>query len=107
MKNLKTVVAVAALFLAGAVVSGCAGLFGAAKTPEVDVFECQLDVLVDAVPRPVAEDVVMALRARNYEYAVRQLLALGLDRARIEALADAYNACLPASPAEPVQPEGV
>lgn len=106
-QNLKVTVAVAAILFLGLGLHAC-GLFrSAAHTPEMDVFECQLDVLVDAVPAPVAEDVVMALRIRNYEYAVRQLLALGLDVDRIRDLAKAYDACLPPAQPEPVQPEQV
>lgn len=89
-----------------AVLAAC-GVFGgrAANQPNLDVFACQLDALRDAVPAPVAEDLVMALRAGNAQYAVRQLLALGLDLDRINALAEAYNACTPAEPAPPPAPE--
>ena len=97
--------AVFAAALASAVGVAC-GAFGARapNQPQLDVFACQLAVLKDAVPPAAAEDLVMALRAGNHEYAVRQLLALGLDLPRVEALADAYNACLPA-PEPPPEPE--
>ena len=95
---------VLAAVLATAVGVACAALAPKANQPQLDVFACQLAVLKDAVPPEAAEDLVMALRVGNHEYAVRQLRALGLDVPRIEALADAYNACLPA-PEPPPAPE--
>lgn len=85
-----------------AVLAAC-GVFGgrAVNQPSLDVFACQLSALSAAVPAPVAEDLVMALRAGNAQYAVRQLLALGLDLDRINALAEAYNACTPPAPDAP------
>ncbi len=95
-----------AVALATAVGVAC-GAFGARapNQPQRDVFACQLAVLKDAVPPEAAEDLVMALRAGNHEYVVRQLLAVGLDRPRIAALAEAYNACFPAPAEPPPEPE--
>lgn len=91
-------------FLSGYASSGC-GIVGgpAPNAAQLDVYKCQVEALAEAVPPAVAEDLVMALRAEQYTYAVRQLLALGLDRDRISALAKAYDACSPkAPPPEPV-----
>lgn len=92
--------------LAGAASSGC-GLvgLGASVSPQVAVYECQLEALSVAVPVPVAEDLVMAARAGNVEYVVQHLLSLGLDQKAIRAAAEAFHACAaddgPAEPAEP------
>lgn len=93
--------AVVIAVLACALGAACAafGLSGPVA-PQLAVYECQLGVLSDAVPVPVAEDLVMAARAGNVQYVARQLLALGLTPERIGALADAFNACTPSGPSE-------
>lgn len=88
----KEVLAVIAAALSGYASAGC-GVLPPPNAAQLDVFECQLAALEDAVPDEAAEDIVMALRAQNYEYATLQLLRLGLDRERIAAVADAYDAC--------------
>lgn len=66
------------------------------------VLECQVAAFTSVVPLAVAEDVVMALRAGNHEYAVRQLLALGLTLEDVRQVADQFNACVaPSSDAGP------
>jgi hypothetical protein len=63
---------------------------------------CQIAALETVVPLSVAEDVAMAVRAGNHEYAVRQLLGLGLTPEAIKAAADAFNACAEPEPAPEV-----
>lgn len=77
--------------LAGALSSGC-GLIEA-RNPDFDVFECQVEAFADAIPRAAAEDLAMAARSVNVEYVVKQLLRLGLVEGRIQAVAEAYQAC--------------
>lgn len=84
--------------------TGC----GAASVPPAVAkaraqFECQLAALEAVVPLSVAEDLVMAIRAGNHEYAIRQLLGLGLTPEVIKGTADAFNACAeePAADAGP------
>ncbi|HEY3496215.1 MAG TPA: hypothetical protein VGK73_16060, partial [Polyangiaceae bacterium] len=52
-----------------------------------------LAALETVVPLAVAEDLVMAIRAGNHEYAVRQLLGLGLTPEAIKGAAEAFDAC--------------
>lgn len=54
---------------------------------------CQIAALETVVPLSAAEDLVMAIRSGNHEYAVRQLLDLGLTPEAIKGAADAFNAC--------------
>jgi hypothetical protein len=84
----------AVLAAAGFSLSGCS-LVGLGKpvSPQLAVYECQLAALTEAVPVPVAEDLVMAARAGNVEYVVSQLLRLGLNVEAIQAAAEAFNAC--------------
>jgi hypothetical protein len=102
-KAFKELLRVLVALLAGYAGSGCSpSVLSAAKSPEVLVFECQLAAVVAFVPPAVAEDVVMALRTQNFEYATRQLLSLGLDVDRVRALAEAYDACAALSADAPV-----
>lgn len=94
-----------AVFLAVALV-GC-GLFGlgSLKSPEVALFECEVAAFSAVVPQPVAEDLVMAARAGQITYVLRQLQAFRLSMADIQAAADAYNACQePADAPEQAEP---
>lgn len=92
--------------LAGASASGCGALASVVPNQaQLDVYECQVAAVVEYIPPAAAEDVVMALRNGSYEYAVKQLLAFGLDVERIRALADAYDACSPAPEPAPAAPE--
>jgi hypothetical protein len=92
--SLKTVIALAAFLAVAAGVTGCAGFLSREpNAAELDVFECQLAALEDAVPREAAEDLVMAARSKNFGYVVQQLLRFGLTEGRIEAVADAFVAC--------------
>lgn len=94
----KEILAVIAAALSGYASSGC-GLVEA-RNPDFDVFECQVEAFADAVPRAAAEDLVMAARSGDIEYVIKQLLRLGLVEGRIQAVAEAFNACL----AEPEPP---
>lgn len=102
----RTTLAIFAVACIALAVFGCGGLFGPAKSPQLTAFECQLEAFEAVVPRPVAEDLVMAARAGNIQYLVSQLLRLGVAEGRIEALADAFGACERASapPAPPPAP---
>lgn len=96
-----------AVFLAVALV-GC-GVFGLGKekSPAVALFECEVAAFATVVPQPVAEDLVMAARAGQITYVLRQLQAFRLSVADIQAAADAFNACHePEAPAE-AAPEGL
>ena len=94
--------------LAGASASGCGALpLGDAKSPAIEVFECQLAVFEAVVPAPVAEDLVMAARAGNFDYVVAQLQRLKLSGNDIKTLAAGYDECLfgdrePEADAEPL-----
>lgn len=103
LQKVSTVRALATPFLVGLFTIGAlACAFNREpNAPQLDVFECQLDAFADAVPSEAAEDLVMAARAGNFDYVVGQLLRLGLDRARIQALADAFDACLVPHALEP------
>jgi len=91
-KAFKELLRVLIALLAGYAGSGC-GVLPPPNAAQLDVFECQLAAFEEVIPREAAEDLVMAARANNIEYLVRQLLALGLRAPAIEALADAYHAC--------------
>lgn len=114
-KAFKEILRVVLALLAGYAGSGC-GVALPANSAQLDVFECQLAAFEDAnVPLAAAEDLVMAARARNYEYVVKQLLTLGLAVESIESLIDAYNACSepvaleprPDISEQPIPPDGV
>lgn len=92
-----------ALFV-GYAASGC-GVLPPPNAAQLDVFECQLAALEEVVPAEAAEDLVMALRAQNFDYAVAQLLRLGVRRESIEALAAAYDACSAPAALEPAEPD--
>ena len=83
--------------LAALGISGTIGCGGASVPPAVAarlaVLECQRSVLEAVVPAYVAEDLVMAARAGNGEYVVRQLLGLGLAPADVAAAADEFHKC--------------
>lgn len=105
-KAFKAAVGVLAAALAAYASAGC-GLFRSTpKSPELAAYECQVAALAEAVPPEVAVDLVLAARAGQVEYVVRQLVAFGLDLDRVRALADAFNACRPdeAPPAPAVEP---
>jgi hypothetical protein len=96
----------AALGISGA--TGCGGSLSQAESAverAKSIAECQLAAIESVVPRYVAEDLVMAARAGNGEYVVKQLLALGLSPASIGAAADAFHAC-DAPPAAPAPDAG-
>lgn len=102
---LKTLVATAA-FLAVAALAALAvhcGLQRPANAAQLDVFECQLAALEDAVPREAAEDLAMAARSKNFGYVVQQLLRFGLNEPQIEAVADAFSACSAPVELEPAE----
>lgn len=87
----------------GVQLSGCSRLGPAPNAPHLAVFECQLAAMEEVVPREAAEDLVMAARAGNIEYVIKQLLALGVKPQDIQPLAEAFDACsapaaLPADP---------
>jgi len=84
-------------------------------TPKVaaalEVFECQLNGVKGFLPQAaLAEEVVNAVRSKNYEYAVKTMTAIGMDMEAIKALAESFDACSAESPAsepEPPAPAGV
>jgi hypothetical protein len=57
------------------------------------VLACQVAALETVVPLSAAEDLAMAIRVGNHEYAIRQLLGLGLTPDAIKGAADAFNSC--------------
>lgn len=73
--------------------AGCGGSLPPAVAARFAVLECQHAALETVVPAYVAEDLVMAARAGNVGYVVKQLLALGLTVEQIQGVADAFNAC--------------
>lgn len=94
--------------LAGAASSGCGALgLGGPSSPALDVYECQVAALETVVPTAVAEDLVMAARAGQFGYVVQQLHRLDVSVPSIEAVAKAYDACVPAEPPAPAEPEPV
>lgn len=96
----KEVLRVLVALAAGYTASGCGLIAGhAPNQAKLDVYECQLAVLAAVVPPAVAEDLVMAARAGNGSYVVKQLLSLGLTPEAVTAAADAFQACEPAEPA--------
>lgn len=114
-KAFKEILRVVLALLAGYAGSGC-GVVLPANSAQLDTFECQVAALEDAdVPLAAAEDLVMALRAQNFEYAVKQLLRLGVTVEAIEGIAEAYNACSepvaleprPDISEQPIPPDGV
>jgi flavin reductase (DIM6/NTAB) family NADH-FMN oxidoreductase RutF len=75
---------------------GCAGSSNLAPkvVQALGVFECQLAAAKRLVPHVVlAEEVVNAARAKNYEYAVKTLLELGMSEDDIMQVAEALDAC--------------
>jgi hypothetical protein len=101
---LKTIVALVAFLAVASGVAGCAGLFTREpNAAQLDVFECQLAALEEAVPREAAEDLVMAARSKNFGYVVQQLLRFGLNEPAIEAVADAFSACSAPVALEPAE----
>jgi hypothetical protein len=99
---LKTLIATAA-FLAIAALTVHCGLQRPPNAAQLDVFECQLAALEEAVPREAAEDLVMAARSKNFGYVVQQLLRFGLNEPAIEAVADAFSACSAPVALEPAE----
>ena len=93
----KAFVALVLAVLAALGVQLGAGCGSAAMPPAVAkahaVLECQLAVLESVVPGYVAEDLVMAARAGNGAYVVRQLLGLGLTPEQVRDAAEAFGAC--------------
>jgi hypothetical protein len=101
---LKTIVALVAFLAVASGVAGCAGLFTREpNAAQLDVFQCQLAALEEAVPAEAAQHLVMAARTGNIEYVVRHLLALGLNEPLIEAVADAFVACSAPVALEPAE----
>lgn len=96
MDLLRKLVVLVLAVLAAAGVSLSAGCGGGSLPPAVAarlaVLECQHAALETVVPAYVAEDLVMAARAGNVGYVVKQLLALGLTVEQIQGVADAFNA---------------
>lgn len=99
-KAFKELLRVLVALLAGYAGSGC-GVLPPPNAAQLDVFECQLAALEEVVPSEAAEDLVMALRAQQYEYAVKQLLALGIRPESIQGLAESYDACSAPAALEP------
>jgi hypothetical protein len=92
----KSLAALVLAVLAAAGISlstGCGASLPPAVAKAQATLECQLAALETVVPLSVAEDLVMAIRAGNHEYAVRQLLGLGLTVEDVKGAADAFNAC--------------
>lgn len=89
-------------FLALAIVcAGCAGGFPPAGRPALAVFECQVAALSELdLPVAAVEDLVMAARAGQAEYVVRQLLALDVSPEDISAAGAAFHACAPPNPVQ-------
>jgi hypothetical protein len=83
----------AALGYVGSTGCGAAASVPPAVAKAQALLACQIAALETVVPLSAAEDLAMALRAGNHEYAVRQLLGLGLTPAAINGAAEAFDAC--------------
>lgn len=88
---------------------GAYGCSSGQLAPEVaqaiGVADCQLEAVRALVPHVETADAVgAAARAGDSRGAIALLLQLGMQRKEIEAVADAFAACLPGN--ELVQPQG-